>query len=290
MKKIYLLSTFVFLLSCLLAICPMPAQTLRGNTWAEVQRNQGGTIILTYIHTPGLAYKNGYGNLDGVCFDIIKQFIEYMQRSRGVNIKAQVMPETKNFNQFMATIQQANGGVFGLGNITITAQRELQYDFSPPFVKNLSFLLTHERIPTLSALSGISRQFQNLKAYTVKGSTNEQFILSLKRQYFPALKIDYVANSGEALSKIVQDPYSFTCLDFNYYAKALRSGQPIKRHPVGDNSTERFGIIMPNNSDWQPLWREFFQTYGFTRSPVYRNILIEHLGLSAVRALERYRD
>lgn len=265
------------------------AQILAGDTWANAKQNKRGTIVLSYIYTPGLAFKNQYGELDGVCFDIVKEFIAFVQRETGVALKAKVRPQSQNFDSFMRGVKTAQGGVFGLGNITITVAREREYDFTEPFINNLAFMITHTSIPTLSALSNMANQFRGMQAYTVKGSTNEKYILELKNKYYPQLPIYYVPNSREALKKVVNDPQAFTSLDFNYFAEAIKSNYPIKRHPVGDVNVEQFGIIMPNNNDWKPLWDAFFKSENFIRSISYRKILIKHLGISAVRALDSYR-
>ncbi|MDX2304272.1 MAG: transporter substrate-binding domain-containing protein [Microscillaceae bacterium] len=266
------------------------AQALVADTWAAAQSKKSGLLILTYIKTPGLSFKDSYGNLDGVCFDIVKEFILYVKKTYGVQLQAKVMPESQDFNKFMEDIKTAKGGVFGLGNITITPEREQIYDFTPSFINNLTFLITHNSVPTLSSIQYIGSQFKGMRAYTVKSSTNEKFILDVKQKYFPQLEIIYVPNSGVALTKVASDNRSFTCLDFNYYAEALKFNSPIKRHPDGDNSTEKLGIIMPNNNDWKPIWDQFMHENRFTKSFEYRQILINHLGISAVKALERYVD
>lgn len=266
------------------------AQILAGDSWASAKRFKKGTILLTYIKTPGLAYKNTEGNMAGLCFDIVKEFSNYLYDTYGVNLRIRVLPETKDFKQFLENIRTARGGVFGLGNITITPERELTYDFSPPFLNNLTFILTHSSIPELSSLRLIGQQFKGMKAVTVKGSTNEKVILQIKEKYFPGLPIVYVPSSGTALTKVVSDNRSFTSLDFNYYAEALKYNLSVRRHPPGDLYSEKFGFIMPNNSDWQGIWKEFLVENNFKRSATYRKILIKHLGLSAVKALERFGE
>ena len=285
------ISTFVIIIIFLsFSATKLSGQVMIADSWKAAQQKRNGFLIVTYIKTPGLSFKDNYGNLDGVCFDIVKEFIRYVKRTRGVQLQAKVMPETQDFNKFMTNIKNSRGGVFGLGNITITPERERLYDFSPPFINNLSFMITHNSVRTLSSVRYIASQFKGMKAYTVKGTTNEKIILQLKQKYYPSLPIVYVPNSGAVMDKIIRDQHAFTSLDFNYYAEALKRNQPVKRHSVGDNVSEKFGIIMPNNSDWKPLWDEFILEYRFTKSLEYRQILVKHLGISAVKALERYAD
>jgi ABC-type amino acid transport substrate-binding protein len=266
------------------------AQTLSGDTWAKVQQQGSGTIVLTYIKAPYLSFLNGNNQLEGICADIVKSFIDYIKIKKGIIIKAKVMPVTIDFNQFLNTIKSAQGGVFGLGNITITEARQQQFSFTKPFLNNVAFLLSHNSVVTLRSLKEIAAQFKLLKAYTVKGTTNEARIQEIKQKYFPNLQIQYVATSGDALQKVATDSKSFTSLDFSYYLEAGKYQNTIKRHPVGDNASEKFGIIMPLNSDWKSIWDEFFTQTRFTKSIEFRKILNKHLGTNAADLLEQYQD
>jgi len=289
MTRVNFLNLFWFFsLIILMGHSPPQTNQLKGDTWAEVQQKKTGTITVAYINAPGLTFRNTQGHLDGVCFDIVKSFIDYVKNTKGIVLKAQVMPESL-FSQFMEGIRTGQGGVFGLGNITITNERKLSYGFTPPFINNLSFIITHQTVPTLTNLSSIGTQFKGMTAYTVKGTTNEKIILEIKQKYMPTLSIVYLPSSGAALSKVAGDNRSFTSLDFNYYAEALKYNAPVKRHSAGDRKEEDFGIIMPKSTDWTPIWNEFFASNRFVKSPEYRKILLKHLGPSAVRALEQYR-
>lgn len=54
---------------------------------------------------------------------------------------------------------------------------------------------------------------------------------------------------------------------------------PLRRHPVADDQSEEFGVIMPRDSDWRPVMEGFFGEHsGVQESPWYRSLLREHLG------------
>jgi putative glutamine transport system substrate-binding protein len=89
------------------------------------------------------------------------------------------------------------------------------------------------------------------------------------------------------LSKVAADPQSFTYLDIAFYLDALKHKKPLKRHGVGDQASEEFGLIMPMSSDWQPLMTEFFMKGGgYTNSIEYKKILSKHLGTAGVKLIE----
>lgn len=276
------------LFACLIFICapPLQAQTqLVGDSWAKVNRTKSGTIVLSYIDTPGLVYRDASGKLTGVCVDIVQQFASYLKSTKGIKkLSIRVKGRSDHFPIFMNNVKRGKGGVFGLGNITITAQRKQEFKFTPPFIYNVSVLMTHRKVPTLGSLQSMRRSFNNMKAYTLRSSTNAKTIEKLKKRYYPNLRIIYLSSSIEVLRKVASDPRSFTSLDFNYYASALQRGLPIKRHSVGDQKRgEEFGIIMPRGSDWDKVWNQFLSR--FVRTNTYKKILVKHLGSGAYRLL-----
>ncbi|EAY26427.1 substrate-binding periplasmic protein [Microscilla marina] len=277
---------WVLVLTALAYTPRLKAQTqLVGDTWAKVNQSKSGTIVLTYIDTPGLVYRDANGKLTGVCIDIVQQFVKYLKTTRGVKqLSIRVKGRSDHFPIFLRNVKQGKGGVFGLGNITITPKRRKQFKFTPAFIYNVSVLMTHHKVPTLGNLKNMRRDFAHMKAYTLRSSTNAKTIERFKQLYHPNLRIIYLSSSVEVLRKVASDPRSFTSLDFNYYASALQRGLPIKRHSVGDQKGgEEFGMIMPPTSDWQGVWNQFLSR--FVRTTAYKKILVKHLGSGAYRLL-----
>jgi putative glutamine transport system substrate-binding protein len=76
-----------------------------------------------------------------------------------------------------------------------------------------------------------------------------------------------------------EEPSTFGYMDIYNYWRASEVGRPLKRHAVGDDAGEEFGIILPDGSDWTPVMEDYFQTReGFLGTPEYRNLLELHLG------------
>jgi len=184
-------------------------------------------------------------------------------------------------------VKSASGGVFGLGNITITEERKKEIKFSPPFITNFAILITHNEVTSLAKLEDLPTTFSKLTAYTAKGTLNEKRINELKQKYFPAMKVTYTSTSQETLEKIIADDNGFAYLDLAFYLEAIQLHKSLKRHPIGDQSAEKFGFIMPLNSDWQPVLEEFFKANGgYTNSAQYKSILTKHLGDTGVKLLQ----
>ena len=258
-----------------------------GATWASVKSSKSGQLSLAYVETPGFVYKGSDGNLTGICVDIMNEFISYVNDKYGVNITTKFVGDGSSFSKMYSSVRGSRGGVVGLGNITIRSSRKKEVKFSPPFITNFAILVTQPQVATLTDIAKIGETFKGLTAYTPKGTTNEKRLLDIKKNHFPAMTIKYAASSPETLEMVLNDPKGFAYLDLAFYLDAIQRRKGLKRHPVGDQSSEQFGFIMPMNSDWQPLMNEFFALNGgYTTSMAYKKILAKHLGDTGVKLLQ----
>lgn len=257
-----------------------------GDSWAQVKQVGQGTISFAYVETPSFVYKSN-GKLTGICVDIMNDFVEWVNKTKGVKLQSKFVGDGSSFRGMYDKVKASTGGVFGLGNITMTDERKKEVKFSPPIITNFAILITQNNVPTLSKMEDISTTFANLTAYTAKGTLNEKRILEVKKQYFPNMKVVTTATSPEAYQKVFSDPNSFTYLDLAFYLEAVQERKSVKRHPVGDRAAEQFGFIMPSNSDWYPLMEEFFNANGgYTNTTAYKKILQAHLGDTGVKLLQ----
>ena len=227
------------------------------------------------------------GQVEGICVDIMKAFAKYVKEKENINLSLRYrsIGDHNDFKSFMSTVKNAKGGLFGLGNITITNERKVAYHFSPPFITNMTVLLSHNSIPPLKSLNNISTAFKGMTAYTVKGTTNEKRILDIKKNHMPNMQVVPLASSLEVMNKISTDKKGFTNLDFTYYMAVLKQRKPIRRHPAGEQTSEQFGIIMPKSNDWAPLMQQFFDS-GFIGGMEHRKIIARHLGENTLELLD----
>lgn len=263
------------------------AQQFTGDAYAKAKAAGKGTVTFSYVETPGFVYKDASGKLTGICIDIMQDFLQYVKDHEGIQLSARYVGNGNSFKAMYEGVKHGKGGVFGLGNITITDARKKEISFSPAFIQNFAILITNKSVPTLGSMSEIPSKFAGMHAYTAKGTLNEKRVMAIKKEYLPNLKVNYVGSSPEALDKVAKDPKSFTYLDLAFYFDAIKNNVPVKRHQVGDKGSEEFGIIMPKGSDWKPIMDEFFAANGGYRNSVsYKKILVKHLGVSAVKLLE----
>lgn len=256
---------------------------LVGDTFAAAKKSKSATWVITYSDSPGLASMDADGKPDGVCFDLMDAFASHIKTKTGIAVTLKYQTENaSDFTLFLKNVKEAKGGVFGLSNTTITQERKKAYRFSPPFIKNISMLISNSKAPDLKELKNISTAFADFTAVTIKGSTNEARILSIRDKYYPKMSIEYVSSFAKAIERVAAEPKTFSCLDFTYYLKAVQSKKPIKRQTVGDEEGEEFGILMPLSNDWSEQLTGFMNAE-FLSSPQFNKIITGHLGQNVLK-------
>jgi ABC-type amino acid transport substrate-binding protein len=264
---------------------------LKADTFSQAKQKGEGKLVCSYMNTEGFAIQTESGEVEGICVDIMRAFARYVEERENIclDVRFQVQENMNSFSDFLDEVGKAQGGVFGLGNITITEERKKKYQFSPPFINNISVLITHESVPDLERMTDIACEFYGLQAYTTKGTTSESRLLAIKKKLFPLLAINYIpATDFERLvvcdnQSIFEDQQAIVSIDFIYYFELLKAGMPVKRHITADDYSEQFGLIMPKDSDWAPLMEEFMDEY--TSSAEYEESLSRHLSIGAAKAL-----
>jgi len=259
---------------------------LKGDSFKDAKASKSANIVYTFSKTPGFIYSTGSNQYAGICVDMMKNFEQYVKAKYGITVKSSYkLAADDNFTRMLASVKSGSGGVFGLGNITITESRKKMYNFSPAFINNISLLVTSKSVTTLTKMEDMSSVFKGMTAYTVKGSTNEIEFYRWKKAYFPEMKIAYVGSFSDAVNKVASDSKAFTNVDFTYYLDAVKAKRSVKRHIAGSSNSEEFGIIMPKSNDWSPILAEFMNS-GFLEGAEYKAIIRKHLGESAIKLLE----
>lgn len=271
----------------LFAICDLSAQAITGTSWSETQKTGSGMIRILYLEEAGFAYKDAEGQLTGVEIEIFKQFLNFVQKTKKVTINAEFVGYSDFAALYNAT-KTGRGGVFGLANITITAERSKELKFSPPYLTNIAVLVTHASIADVKSLGEAKELLSGFNGFSYKGTMHEERMKNLKRNFIPDLKLVDVNSDSEMIEKMLSDKKSVAYTDVSIYWLASQEGKPVKRHAVGDDAGEEFGFAMPLSSDWDSAMKEFFQfgAGGYRANPAYSRILRKHLGDEVTKMME----
>lgn len=256
---------------------------LSGTTYQESKQSKKANFVYVYDGIPSFAELKD-GKASGLVVDLMRDFEVYLKNTKGIEVSSNFVLKD-DFSSFLSEVKNAKGGVFGLSNISITENRKKSYSFSPPYLDNVSLLLSSGGVQTLSKLENIADEFAGMVAYSLPSSSYLRRLNEIKDEYYPNMKIVMVETEAEVIAKLSSEANAFSILDVNYYIEVLKKKQNIKRHAVGDFKDDQFGILMPKNSDWEPLIKDFFNSelIGSTR---YSEIISNNLGSVALRLLD----
>lgn len=255
-----------------------PAAPVRMSTPAEARQTGRAELAFFYVPSGGFAYHGEDGELTGVTVELLRGFAHHVAEDLGVEVHVSWIQEER-WADFYGYVRDSEGGAFGIGNVTITEERGEELDFSPPYLQNVAVLVTHADVPELAALAEIGSAFDGLVALRYPGTLHEVRLLELRDRHWPDMPFDSIASNDELVSALSAGPETFGYIDIYNYWRATEEGRRLKRHPVGDDASEEFGIILPNGSDWTPMMEAYFQAReGVLGTPAYRSLLEEHLG------------
>lgn len=246
-----------------------------GTTFQQAQQQRSANLKVIYVPAPGFAYKEN-GQLTGVTVEIMRDFQRWFERYHGIQLELNFDAD-ENWSNMYQRVQNANGGVFGLGNVTITSERREELSFSPPYLYNVAVLVTPDHIETIESPDRFPLLIQELQPLAFAGTLHEVRIRQLRDSYHPEQELTRVNSNQAVIDGAATDYYSYVDA-YNFY-RAVDEGVTIKYHPEFNQEGERFGIIMPHNNDWNTLLTAFFAAEGgYLTTPRYADLLNRHLG------------
>jgi ABC-type amino acid transport substrate-binding protein len=263
---------------------PGPASPAVASTFAEARAAGAGDVVFFYVPSSGFAYRDGDGRLTGVTVELLRDFAGWVAAAHGIDLRVEWRAEER-WADFYGYVRDSEGGAFGIGNVTITEPRWAELDFSPPYLTNVAVLVTHEDVPELGAMEEIGDAFRGLVALPYPGTLHEARLLAIRDRWMPGAELRPVASNDELVARLAEGGH-FGYIDVYNYWRAREAGLPLRRHGVGDDASETFGVILPNGSDWTPVLEAFFaRGGGYARGERFQGLLREHLGDELARLL-----
>lgn len=271
-KGLYLM--FLFLLWA----CAADDAEIKSTSWADVQSQGEGEITLVYVPSDGFSYEDEEGRLTGVTIELVRDFVEYVNQEYDVNITIDYKA-IESFSDFYNYVVESESGVFGVANVTITEARKEVLQFSPPYMTNIATLITHSDVEGISEMDNLSERFIGLDALAFEGTLHEVRLKRIIDELIPEAGIDFAHSNNEIIERVSEENRYFAYVDIYNYWRAIERGEPLRRHSVGDEASEQFGVISPVDSDWAEVMDQFFgKEGGYVVSERYRTLMREHLG------------
>jgi len=273
----YKLIQLLLVLPIIIIACNSEKEVL-SDSWNAVQQTGQGTVVLHYVPSDGFSYDDEDGFTTGVTIDLFRDFVEYTELNHNVEIELVLKP-IEFFSNFYQTVVDGYTGEFGVANVTITEERRNELAFSPHYLNNIAVLITHSDVEELDSMVESTEVFSGLKGLAFESTLHESRIREIKRVYIPDIEIDFAHSNNEIIDRVSAGNNYFSYVDIYNYWRASEQGAELKRHSVGDDPGEMFGVIMPHGSDWQEVINDFFaHNGGYIYSDRYREILETHLG------------
>lgn len=261
----------------------------RGSTFQSVLEHGSGSLMVIFTRAEGWAYADLDDSLTGVSIEILEDFFGWVERTHQVELDV-TWVEDEDWMRFYRRVRNAEGGVFGAGNVTITPARKEELDFSPSYHSNVAVLITHESVAELPSMSAAEEHFSGFAAHPYRGTLHEERVNRLRERRIPGLRVLPLSSNAEILDSVATHPDRLAWIDAHAYWRAVRDGLPIRRHPVADDDSESYGFILPHGSGWAaPLEHFFLEGDGYRNSERYREVLSTHLGEGLTELLEEAR-
>lgn len=255
-----------------------------GDSYTSAKSSKKAKLIYLHPGVNGFANEDESGNATGLLVDVMKEFENYLKKTEGIEVSSQfVKIPNRDFKLYLEKVSTATNGVFGLANTTITVDRKKFIQFSDPFMRNVSVLISHLSFQKLNGMEEIASAFASKTAIGVPSTINHDRLLEVKEKYYPDMQIKTVRSSHQILENIAENPDLFGFINAHYYLEYLKQGKPIMRHSVGDEGGREFGIAMPLKSDWEPVLSLFLKNFLVT--PKFRELIIKNLGKDALRMI-----
>lgn len=261
--------------------------TAQQMTWDEVKNNREGNLTVLYHHNSPFAYLNAKNKLSGIEADILDYFKQWLWETKKINLTINYQKAADFINMYQE-VKSSEGNVMGMGTVSITEERASEVQFSSPYLKNISVLITDGSVPTLRTQDDIKASFSGLTPVTIKGSVHEIHAMKIVKMAESSVTPLYVSNPMDIPNKIKESSKYFGYIDIiSYWTYVKSSSEYIKMHRIANVEQEKFGFIFPLDSDWTIIFNEFFESgFGFTSTKDYRLILEKHLGYEILNKVE----
>lgn len=246
-------------------------------------------IQVNYLNRFPFFYSNENGKLEGIEIEILESFALWSRKKHNLDINFTFQGST-SFNDVYNAAKTQKGESITAGTITIKKERLNDVNFSAPYLRNISILISSGNKDLLSDLNMMDDVFANTSAIATQNSVHLKHLEELKRAFYPSLKIELVENQDQIPGMVSGNENFFGYVDLIQYWKYKKENPNsyIKVHRIADRNEEHFGFAFSKeNTRLNELFEEFFSDgFGFTSTKEYHKILEKYLGEEIVSTVE----
>lgn len=248
--------------------------TLKGDGWADANRNKKGEISVLWCEIEPFIYRYK-GRMTGVEYELLQGFAAYLKKNHDISITYNWV-ELHDFDEIYPEVRSAESdGVFAVSYFSITDERKKEVSFSPPYMPDLNVMVSSNDMPVYTSAIDFIRDLQRMKGYSMSGTTMEKDLLQFKKVY-PALPVGLLRDDYEVMNAIAGDQMAFGYIPLSIYVVGIQRGIKVKRQHIFPGKREGFAMIYPLHSDWQPAIDAYFSSEECKR--LIRELISRHLG------------
>lgn len=215
----------------------------------------------------------------GIDFDILNEYLLWLKTSKQQNFTLSYRPVFHN-HSLVQTLKEINEYDIICGGQTSVAAAPKEYDYSDPYLKNVSFCITNGNAPDIKNKTAdeIIKVLGAMKGITIENTVLEKCMLELKKLYLKELQLEKTSTQNEILNQISKSVLMFgyvNAIGFWYYLK----NNPTKFLKVQkslDQHKSNYVFVFKKNSPHKKWFSEFMNQ--FKTTPRYKIILEKHVG------------
>jgi len=237
-------------------------------SWEEAYSLKKGAVTVFWYTSRPFIYEERDGKMGGIEVEIMEGFRDYLKDAYKIDLTIN-WAECNSFLQTYDTVRRQHAsGIFGASVFSITPERQQDVGFTPPYMSDISVLISSYDVPIVRNVDEFVQVFANLKAVTIRGTTYEDDLLYIREQKGVNFDIEYIPSSENILRTIEQQKGAFGFIDLPIYLTEFsrNAAVRVKRQNVYPIRREGYSFIYPKNSDWQTPLEEFFLSNLFKRN------------------------
>jgi serine phosphatase RsbU (regulator of sigma subunit) len=268
----HLLFTFCLTIS---TVANLFAQKYKGDTWQTVQEKKTGKVYILHYDRKPFVYINERGKVTGIEYDIITEFLAYLQNERNIKLKVEWV-KFDDYHTLFKELTLCDQGVWGLPSVPLNEVNIKEVQTSPVFMPDIEVLISSQNMPPVRDKVSLRSSLRHHLPVTVPASTIELSMNRIRQAYFPDKQYEMVASEWDVVQKVAANPDRFGYVSLIDYYLALKQGKDINRQKYFEIKRSNFAFVFPYTSDWTDAFDDFFHEDRYKQ--LVNLIIKKHLG------------
>jgi signal transduction histidine kinase len=255
-------------------------------TWPTAKNVKAATITMYWYESKPFIYHGENGQVQGIEYDIMEGFGKYLRDQYGIDLKVNWV-ESKSFTDTYQKIATTKlEGTFGASAFSITEDRKSQLSFSPPYMTDITVLISSKNVPVAKSQEEFVTAFSKLTAITIQGTTYEKDLFKLRKDLGISFKINYIPSMDNILRTIEKTDNAFGFIDLPVYMMMFSENPSInvQRQNLFPIKREGYSIIYPLGGSWGTPLEEYFRSDDFING--IKKIIPKYLDREVYQVIE----